>query len=117
VDRRIDGEPDLDDWRITFVDTGLHSNLGQRLLRVKTIWKGRRLFWRTTRTGLTDLPFNEYLGVVLGSGATASFTQRAHGSEFPRGPHRWQGIVTDLGRVSESSSGSTAASSCSSKEF
>ena len=24
---------DLDDWRITFVDTGLHSNIGQRLLR------------------------------------------------------------------------------------
>src|SRR3970040_1801769 len=24
---------DTDDWRITFVDTGLHSNLGQRLLR------------------------------------------------------------------------------------
>src|SRR5208282_2821054 len=26
---------DLDDWRITFVDTGLHSNIGQRLLRVR----------------------------------------------------------------------------------
>ena len=24
---------DIDDWRITFVDTGLHSNIGQRLLR------------------------------------------------------------------------------------
>src|ERR1700674_3381318 len=26
---------DLRDWRITFVDTGLHSNIGQRLLRVR----------------------------------------------------------------------------------
>ena len=26
---------DLDDWKITFVDTGLHSNIGQRLLCVR----------------------------------------------------------------------------------
>ena len=26
---------DFDDWKITFVDTGLHSNIGQRLLRVR----------------------------------------------------------------------------------
>src|SRR4030066_1519779 len=26
---------DTRDWRITFIDTGLHSNLGQRLLKVK----------------------------------------------------------------------------------
>ena len=34
--RRIDllGEG-IEDWRITFVDTGMHSNLGQRLLRVR----------------------------------------------------------------------------------
>src|SRR5688572_727491 len=24
---------DLDDWRITFVDTGLHSSVGERLMR------------------------------------------------------------------------------------
>src|SRR5262249_12287666 len=26
---------DIDDWSITFVDTGMHSNIGQRLLRVR----------------------------------------------------------------------------------
>ena len=26
---------DLDDWRITFVDTGLHSNIGERLMAVR----------------------------------------------------------------------------------
>src|SRR5210317_2234419 len=26
---------DIDDWKITFVDTGLHANIGQRLLRVR----------------------------------------------------------------------------------
>ena len=32
-------QSDMQDWRITFVDTGLHSNLGQRLLRVKKYLK------------------------------------------------------------------------------
>ena len=28
-------QKDVDDWNITFVDTGMHANLGQRLLRVR----------------------------------------------------------------------------------
>ena len=35
---------DLDDWRITFVDTGLHSNIGQRLLRVRKHLAGEDAF-------------------------------------------------------------------------
>src|SRR6478752_7217065 len=32
-DRRVEiHSRDIDDWKITFVDTGLHSNIGQRLL-------------------------------------------------------------------------------------
>ena len=31
---------DIQDWRITFVDTGLHANIGQRLLRVREHLKG-----------------------------------------------------------------------------
>ena len=40
-DRRIELHTrDLDDWKITFVDTGLHSNIGQRLLRVRRYVEG-----------------------------------------------------------------------------
>ena len=35
---------DLDDWRITFVDTGLHSNIGQRLMRVRKYLEGEKMF-------------------------------------------------------------------------
>ena len=31
---------DLDGWRITFVDTGMHSNIGQRLKRVQKYLAG-----------------------------------------------------------------------------
>src|SRR5262245_25113426 len=35
---------DIDDWRITFVDTGLQSNVGQRLLRVRPYLEGEPAF-------------------------------------------------------------------------
>src|SRR5450755_2416598 len=31
---------DIKDWKITFVDTGLHSNIGQRLLKAKKHLQG-----------------------------------------------------------------------------
>src|SRR5262245_42516469 len=64
---------DLDSWRITFVETGLHSNLGQRLLRVKEYMKGEEAFLANYADGLTDLPLNEYVQSCLASGAAASF--------------------------------------------
>src|SRR3982751_3751309 len=52
---------DISDWRITFVDTGLHSNLGQRLLRVREHLDGDDEFMANYADGLSDLPLNEHL--------------------------------------------------------
>ena len=41
---------DIQDWRITFVDTGINSNIGQRLQAVEKYLEARRSFWRTTAT-------------------------------------------------------------------
>ena len=35
---------DIDDWRITFVDTGINSNIGMRLMAVKDHLKGEEMF-------------------------------------------------------------------------
>src|SRR5882762_1337523 len=35
---------DLDDWRITFVDTGLHANVGQRLMKVRKFVESDEMF-------------------------------------------------------------------------
>ena len=40
---------DIDDWRITFVDTGLHSNIGQRLCAVRRVPRRRRVLPRHLR--------------------------------------------------------------------
>jgi len=47
---------DIEDWRITFVDTGLHSNIGQRLMAVRDHLHGEDVFLANYADGLTDFP-------------------------------------------------------------
>lgn len=46
---------DIKDWKITFVDTGLTSNIGQRLLAAKPYLEGEEIFLANYSDGLTDL--------------------------------------------------------------
>ena len=64
---------DCDDWRITFVDTGMHSNLGQRLLRVKHLVDGEETFLANYSDGLSDLPLDDHVARFGVSGTVASF--------------------------------------------
>ncbi len=74
---------DIEDWRITFVDTGQNSNVGQRLLRVKQFVEEDEVFLANYVDGLTDLALpNEIdyflakkaaVGCFLGVTPTASF--------------------------------------------
>ena len=52
---------DLDDWNITFVDTGMTSNIGQRLKRIKPYLEGEDIFLANYTDGLTDMPLNEMI--------------------------------------------------------
>ena len=46
---------DIDDWKITFIDTGLNANIGMRLMQVKDYLKGEKMFLANYSDGLTDL--------------------------------------------------------------
>lgn len=52
---------DIDDWRITFVDTGLHSNIGQRLKAVEKHLEGEEIFLANYSDGLSDVPLEKVL--------------------------------------------------------
>lgn len=72
--RRIDlFEDGVDDWRITFVDTGLHSNLGQRLMRVRHLLGGEEIFLANYSDGLSDLPLDQYLAKFRQGDSVARF--------------------------------------------
>src|SRR5215472_17353164 len=52
---------DIDDWRITFADTGVNSNIGQRLKAVVKYLEGEQEFLANYSDGLTDLPLPQQL--------------------------------------------------------
>lgn len=66
-------ESDIADWRITFVDTGLHANIGQRLLRVRRHLDGEEVFLANYSDQLSDLPLPEQLEFFRTKDAVASF--------------------------------------------
>jgi len=64
---------DIGDWRITFIDTGLNANIGQRLKAVQKYLKDDDVFLANYADGLTDLFLPEYLASFEKSGRLASF--------------------------------------------
>jgi glucose-1-phosphate cytidylyltransferase len=52
---------DIQDWKITFADTGIQSNIGQRLKEVEKYLDGAEEFMANYSDGLTDLPLLEQL--------------------------------------------------------
>jgi glucose-1-phosphate cytidylyltransferase len=47
---------DIEDWRITFVDTGLNANIGERLRAVRPFLEEEEVFLANYSDGLTDCP-------------------------------------------------------------
>jgi len=64
---------DIDDWNITFVDTGRNSNIGERLRRVREYIGDDEVFLANYADGLTDLDLARYVDDFVASGRTACF--------------------------------------------
>src|SRR5258707_11490708 len=64
---------DIHDWRITFADTGINSNIGQRLKAVEKYLEGEEEFLANYSDGLTDLPLPQQIEHFCKQGKTASF--------------------------------------------
>jgi glucose-1-phosphate cytidylyltransferase len=90
------------DWRITFVDTGMHSNLGQRLLRVQEHVKGEEMFLANYSDGLSDLPLTPYVEEAMRRGSIASFVSVRPSQSFHAVRSGDDGLVTAMEPVSQS---------------
>ena len=64
---------DIHDWKITFVDTGLTSNIGQRLKAVERIVGNEPEFLANYSDGLSNLPLPEHIDRFRRLDAVASF--------------------------------------------
>jgi glucose-1-phosphate cytidylyltransferase len=73
---------DIDDWNITFVDTGLTSNIAQRLQAVEPHLAGEEMFLANYADGLTDLPLPEMTEYFQRRDAVACFVAVAPKTTF-----------------------------------
>lgn len=64
---------DIDEWKITFVDTGIESNIGQRLRLVKRHLDGDEMFLANYADGLSNLPLDSYVENFMARDKVAAF--------------------------------------------
>lgn len=64
---------DIQDWTITFADTGLNANIGQRLKAVERYLKGEEVFLANYADDLTDFHLPSMIDHFMNSGKTAAF--------------------------------------------
>jgi glucose-1-phosphate cytidylyltransferase len=88
---------DLDAWKITFVDTGLHGNIGQRLMRVRKYVQDEPVFLANYADGLTDLPLDRQIAEFHQRNVVASFAAVRSGQSFHAVHSGDDGIVTGMG--------------------
>ncbi len=88
---------DIHDWNITFVDTGMHSNIGQRLLRVRKYVENEPVFLANYSDGLSDLPLDAMITQFHRTNATASFAAVQSWHSFHAVEADDNGLVTALG--------------------
>lgn len=65
---------DVPDWRITFVDTGLHANIGERLFAVRDHLGSDEYFFANYSDQLSDVPVNATLALLKKRSAVACAT-------------------------------------------
>lgn len=64
---------DMADWNISFIDTGIHSSIGQRLKTVERYLTDGEVFLANYSDVLTDLPLIDYVDCFRKKGNIASF--------------------------------------------
>jgi glucose-1-phosphate cytidylyltransferase len=64
---------DIQDWKITFVDTGLNSNIGMRLKAVQPLLEGEEMFLANYSDGVSNLPLPSMIDSFRRQDAVACF--------------------------------------------
>ncbi len=73
---------DISNWTITFVDTGLNANIGQRLKAVEKYLQEDDVFMANYADGLTDLPLPQYIDHFQRMNKMASFVSVRSNQSF-----------------------------------
>lgn len=92
---------DIQDWKITFVDTGLTSNIGQRLKAVEKYLGDEEVFLANYSDGLTDLFLPEFLDCFYKHDKIASFLCVRPSHSFHLVSTKEDGVVSEIRDVKQ----------------
>ncbi len=93
---------DIHDWKITFVDTGMNSNIGQRLKAVQPYLAGEEMFLANYSDGLSDLPLPRIVDHLRARPeAAACFVGVAPTSSFHLVSTEPDGLVKSIRHIKE----------------
>jgi len=92
---------DMEDWKITFVDTGLHSSVGERLSAVEHYLGDDQVFLANYADGLSDLSLPDYLDHFRRHDRIASFLCVRPSQSFHVVSTDESGLVQEMRHASE----------------
>jgi glucose-1-phosphate cytidylyltransferase len=93
---------DIDDWRITFVDTGLTSNIGMRLKAVEKHLQNEEVFLANYTDGLSDVDLNCLIDEFLRSKRLACFVSVKPKASFHMITVDDAGVVKSIEHIAKS---------------
>ena len=93
---------DIQNWTITFVDTGLTSNIGQRLKLAEPYLDDQSIFLANYADGLTDAPLPALVEKFERSGKTASFLSVVPNLSYHFASTDQDGVVDRIADVTQS---------------
>jgi glucose-1-phosphate cytidylyltransferase len=92
---------DISDWRISFVDTGLNSPIGERLRRVKHLVQDEEMFLANYADVLTDAPLPEIIDRFRATDAVVGLLAAPLQSTHHLVDIRDDGAITGIRAVNE----------------
>jgi len=93
---------DIHDWKITFADTGVRSNIGRRLLAVEQYVADEEVFLANYTDGLTDLALPGYLAYAGRRDKIATFLSVKPNLSYHIAETNTDGLVTGIKEFTQS---------------
>ena len=99
--RLTPADSDIADWTIQFVDTGLHANIGQRLMKVRRLLEGEEHFLANYSDQLSDFPIQELVEFHRKENMIVSFLSSKPAHSFHQLEVDDNGLVTRFGGAAD----------------
>jgi glucose-1-phosphate cytidylyltransferase len=93
---------DIDDWRISFIDTGLNANIGQRFRSVEKHLQDDEVFLANYTDGLSDVNLDTLVDFFLKSNKVACFVSVKPRASFHMISVDGDGVVKGIEHITKS---------------